>query len=92
MPLPIAPIAGFALRYGMVAIATYAVTRRIAPGRRDQRVEDALDALDEGLTYRREVQQANATARFRRAIRFGGEGPGLEVDLSALGRLRIRRI
>ncbi len=92
MPLPLAPLAGFALRYGMVAMAAYAVTRRIAPGRRDQQAEDALDALDEGLTYRREARQANATARFRRAIRLGEEGPGLEVDLSALGRLRIRRI
>lgn len=92
MPLPLAPVAGLALRYGTVALATYAVARRAAPGRRDQRAEDALDSLDEGLTVRRDAEQANATARFARTIRLGQDGPGFHVDLSALGRIRIRRV
>jgi len=44
MPLPLAPIATIALRYGVVAIATYAVTRRIERGYFDQRGEDAMTA------------------------------------------------
>ncbi len=92
MPLPLAPVAGFVLRYGSIALATYALTRHLAPGRRDQRAEDALDALEEGLTYRREAEQANAGARFRRVIRIGEKGPGIEIGLSALGRLRIRKL
>jgi hypothetical protein len=92
MPLPLAPIAGFALRYGTVALATYAMTRKIAIGRRDQRAEDALDNLDEGLSVRREPGQTNTTAKFRRTIRLGENGPGVEIDISALGRFSIRKL
>ena len=92
MPLPLAPVAGVALRYGAVALITYAVTRKISHGRRDQRAEDAMDDLNEGLSVRREAGQTNATARFRRVIRIGNNGPGVEIDISALGRLTIRKI
>ena len=92
MPLPIAPVAGIALRYGAVALAAWAATRRLERGFRDQRAEDALDALEEGLTLRREAGQANATGRWRRRVRLGTDGPGVEIDLAALGRLRLRRI
>lgn len=92
MPLPLAPVAGFAIRYGAVALATYAITRKVSHGRRDQRVEDAMDDLDEGLSVRREAGQTNTTARFCRVIRLGNNGPGVEIDISALGRLTIRKI
>ncbi len=92
MPLPLAPIATIALRYGAVALVAYAATRRVGPGRRDQRAEDAMDDLEEGMTMRRDSSQTNATARMRRVIRLGTDGPGVEVDLTALGRFRIRRL
>lgn len=94
MPLPIAlaPIASLALRYGAVALASYAVARQIETGRRCQHAEDAHDRLDEGVTLRRAPGQANTTARFRRVLRLGEAGPGLEIDASALGRLRIKRV
>lgn len=92
MPLPLAPIAGIALRYGSVALATYAVTRKISHGRRDQRAEDALDELEDGLSLRRETGQTNSTARFRREIRLGENGPGVEIDMTALGRIKIRKL
>jgi hypothetical protein len=92
MALPLAPIAGLALRYGAVAMATYALTRTIDQGRRDQRAEDAFDDLQEGLTVRRDGEQANGTGRFRRVIRLGETGPGVEIDASVLGRVRIRRV
>ena len=93
MPLPIAPIAGFALRYGAVALAGYALSRQMARGRVDQRGEDALDDVPEGLTAHRphDRDQVNATARFRRVIRLGQSGPGLEIDATAFGRIRFRR-
>jgi len=91
MPLPLAPVAGLALRYGTVALAAYAVSRKVHTGRRDQRAEDALDDLDEGVSLRRESGQTSSTARFQRTIRLGAEGPGVEIDISALGRLRIRK-
>ena len=92
MPLPLAPIAGIALRYGTVALATYAVTRKVSRGRRDQRAEDALDDLEDGLSMRRDAGQANTTARIRRKIRLGNDGPGVEIDITALGRIIIRKL
>ena len=92
MPLPLAPITAIALRYGTVALATYAVARQIERGRRDQRAEDALDETPEGLTVRRDGEQMGATGRFRRIIRWGTSGPGVEIDATALGRVRLRRV
>lgn len=96
MPLPIAPLASIALRYGAVAIATYSIARRtrarIEPGRRDQRAEDALDDLPEGVTTRREEEQHSATGRFRRKFTFGKHGTSYEIDASALTRIRVRKL
>lgn len=96
MALPIAPVAGLALRYGAVALAAYATARRIEHGRRDQRAEDALDDTPEGLSLRHEVcppeSTTHITGRLHRTIRLGETGPGVEIDISALGRIRLRRL
>lgn len=92
MALPLAPVAAVALRYGAVAVASYALARQIGPGRRDQRAEDALDEVPEGLTARREPEQTNVTGRIRRVIRLGKTGPGLEIDAVSITRIRIRRV
>lgn len=92
MALPLAPIAAVALRYGTVAVATYALARTVEKGRRDQRAEDALDDIDEGITARREPEQINATARIIRRIRWGNTGPGVEIDLTSLTRIRFRKL
>ncbi|MCI2399990.1 hypothetical protein [Aliiroseovarius subalbicans] len=92
MALPLAPIAAVALRYGTVAVATYAVARSVERGRRDQRAEDALDDTPEGLTARRESDALNATHRFRRVIRLGANGPGVEIDATTLTRIRFRKV
>ncbi|WP_166417856.1 hypothetical protein [Cochlodiniinecator piscidefendens] len=92
MPLPLAPIAGFALRYGAVALTTYAIARSIEKGRRCQKTEDVLDEVEEGLSLRREEGQFSTTGRFIRTIRLGQNGPGAQIDLSALGRLRLTRV
>jgi hypothetical protein len=94
MALPLAPIAAMAIKYGAVALAGYAVARQMQPGRVDQRSEDALDELPEGLSAHRprDRDQINGAARFRRVIRLGATGPGLEIDATALGRFRMRRV
>ncbi len=92
MPLPLAPIAGIALRYGTIAMATWAVAARVERGRRDQQAEDALDGLPEGVTLRREPGQTNSTGRFHRVIRLGNTGPGVEIDFASITRLRIRKV
>ncbi|SMR82248.1 hypothetical protein SAMN04488030_2594 [Aliiroseovarius halocynthiae] len=96
MALPLAPIAVVALRYGAVALTTYAIARSVERGRRDQRVEDAFDEMPEGLTAHREKaqehEQVNATARMRRVIRLGENGPGIEVDAVGLTRIRFKKV
>lgn len=94
MPLPLAPIAGFALRYGTIAAVTYIASRRIQTSRTDQATEDALDKVDDGVSAHRckDAPQANAAGRFRRVIRVGRSGPGIEVDATVLGRFRVRRV
>jgi hypothetical protein len=92
MPLPLAPIALYAVTCGGVALASYRLARRIEPGRRDQRAEDALDDVAEGMTVRREPEQVSATGRLRRVFRFGTTGPALEVDATALGRVKFRKV
>lgn len=97
MPLPLAPLIPLAVRLGLVASTTWAVTRWVRsathPGRTDQRAEDALDELGEGLTLHRpadraEDRQTNATARVRRVVRFRGHA--YEVDAGLMARLRLR--
>lgn len=94
MPLPVAlaPIASVAVRYTTVALATYAIARQVERGRRDQPAEDALDRLDEGVSLRREGEQVNATGRFRRVIRPRAGGPGVEIDISGITRIRLRKV
>lgn len=95
MPLPLAPLIPFAVRLGLVATTTYALTRLVRsathPGRTDQRAEDALDDLGEGLSLHRPAdrgEQTNATARLRRVIRFRGKT--WELDAGAMARVRLR--
>ncbi|AHM03297.1 hypothetical protein roselon_00893 [Roseibacterium elongatum DSM 19469] len=92
MALQFAPIAGIALRYGAVALATYAASRAIAPGRLAQPVEDEMDATPEGLTLRKSQEQANGSARWNSTFRVGSRGPGVHVDLTLLGRLKLKRV
>jgi len=100
MPLPLAPFLPIALRIGAVAAAGWAVrraTRRAMAGRTDQRAEDALDDLAEGLALHAPPDRAipggnqtNAGLRLRRVIRWGSAG--VEVDAALLGRLRLRKV
>lgn len=91
MALQFAPIAGIALRYGAVALVTYAATRAIGPGRLSQPVEDEMDATPEGVTLRKADDQVNGSWRWKRAFRLGPEGSGLKVDATILGRLKVER-
>lgn len=94
MPLPLAPLAVVAFRYGAVALAGYGLSRLIHPGRTNQQAEEAMDETPEGFTAHglKDADQVNATARFRRIFRLSSTGPGVEVDATTLTRLRIRRV
>jgi hypothetical protein len=94
MPFPLVPIAGAALSFGGVAFVTWFFARHVQPARIDQRAEDALDDLPDGLAARRPADrgQSNMTGRFRRIIRLPGEGGAIEIDASFMARLRARRL
>jgi len=90
MPLPLVPIA---LGLSGAALAGWAAVRRSAPARIDQRGEDALDDLPEGLATRRPADhrpQANASARLVRRITLPG-GRSYDIDAGLIARLRITR-
>ena len=98
MPLPLAPLIPLAVRLGLVATTTFAVTRLVRsathPGRTDQRAEDAFDDLGEGLAVHRpgdraEDRQTNAAARMVRVVRVGAQS--WEIDAGLMARLRLRR-
>ncbi|MGB0661292.1 MAG: hypothetical protein ACPGNV_14095 [Mangrovicoccus sp.] len=92
MAAPLAPIAWTAARYIAVAATAYAVARAAGPGPRDQRAEDAMDEVGEGLGLGRDEDAMRASGKYRRTIRLGQAGPGVELELTALGRLRWRRV
>jgi len=102
MPLPLAPLLPIALRLGAVAAVGLALRRVLAAktrvGRTDQRVEDAMDDLQDGLAVHRpadrvaggsDTTQTNTAASFRRTLRIGKRT--FEIDAALLARLRIRR-
>lgn len=84
---------------GTAALAGWAAWRRTQPARIDQRVEDALDELPDGLATRHPLDdrtsdtqaQSNATARLRRRITLPG-GRTYDIDAGLLARLRITRL
>jgi hypothetical protein len=99
MPLPLAPLLPLALRLGAVTAVGLAarawVNRNSFPGRTDQRAEDALDDLGEGMSLYRPADRAvdgasqtSGTARMVRVIRVGGRA--WEVDAGLIARIRLR--
>ena len=100
MPFPLAPFVPIVIRLGLVAGAGLAAQRLWAAttqvGRTDQRAEDALDDLGEGLAVHRPADRAadggtqtNTAGRIVRTIRIGRRR--IEIDAAFLGRLRIRK-
>ncbi|RMF41333.1 MAG: hypothetical protein D6754_01280 [Alphaproteobacteria bacterium] len=93
-PLMLSPLALAALRYAGVAALAFYAARRAAPAR--EAGADPLDAVAEGVTFGEDrVEHGRAwriAGRFRRAIRAGRAGPGVEVDFGLLARLRLRPI
>ena len=92
-----APFLPFALRLGAIAAVGYVAQRLIlrhgVPGRTDQRAEESLDDLEDGLAFHRPADaagQRNTSVRLRRTFTLGTRR--FEVDASAIARLRLREI
>lgn len=86
MALPIIPLA---LVAGAVALV-----RNVHVLPVNQSVEDTLDGVSEGLAAHRDQagQQVNGSYRWIRIVRFGRAKTGLEIDLSAIGRIRFKKV
>ncbi|KPQ07325.1 MAG: hypothetical protein HLUCCA12_05800 [Rhodobacteraceae bacterium HLUCCA12] len=93
MPLPLVPVAGAALKYGGVALAAWMVARSVAPARIDQRAEDALDDMPEGLALRRprDREQGNATGRLVRRVKLPWMDRPVDIDVAFYARFRARK-
>lgn len=92
MPLPALALTASALRIGLVAYAGYSLYRQIGRAPADFRAEAAMDDLQEGMALRKGNDAVNGSYRWKRTIRLGENGPGLELDASLLGRFRVRRL
>lgn len=98
MPLPAAlpPLAWAALRLGAIAAVAVYASRRDLSRPKDAEHEHLLDRLPEGFEagpHRAEAERAiHGHGRFRRVVRLGSDGPGVEIDAAALLRLRVRRV
>jgi hypothetical protein len=99
MPLPLAlpPLALKAGQFALVAAVAWRAARHVhAAGPRAETREDALDTVEGGIDLTRAAVPGAArmdlAAATRRSFRLGADGPGIEADLSLLGRLRLRRI
>lgn len=77
----------------LAAVTVYASKRSSHP--KDALHEQVLDDLPEGFAghaHRAEAERAvHASGRFRRTLRLGPRGKGLEIEAAGLGRLRMRR-
>lgn len=99
MPAPaaLAPLAWKAAQIGaVVAVTWYAARRQRPEGPRDVWRERVMDEVDEGVEtdFERGSNEARAAgaARFKRTVRVGATGPGVEIDFTSLARLRVRRV
>lgn len=90
MALPVVPI----VLAASAVTSVVAVVRKIHISPMIQDVEDTLDTVDEGVSVRKMDgnRQVNGAVRWKRVVRFGADGPGIEIDASALGRVRWRKV
>lgn len=99
MPLPAAlpPLALKLGGYALTAAVAWSAARRVEmAGPRAAAREATLDEMPEGATLTRAQEDDRARldldARLRREFRLGPDGPGFAADLSAMARLRLKRL
>ena len=99
MPAPaaLAPVAWKVAQFGAVAaVAWYAARKRRPEGPREVWRERVLDEVEEGVetdfSRSSEETQMGAAVRWKRGIRLGANGPGVEIDVTGLSRLKLRRL
>lgn len=99
-PIALAPFAWKAAQLGAVAAISYYAARRQRghqqPGPRDVWRETALNDMDEGLetdaSHGADGGRLSVAGKFKRGIRLGADGPGIEVEFATLTRFKFRKI
>lgn len=99
MPAPaaLAPVAWKVAQIGAVAAVVWLAARKRRPsGPHEIWRERVLDEVEEGLetdcSRSDDTARAGAAFRWKRGLRFGANGPGVEIDISGLTRLKVRRL
>ena len=95
-PVALAPFAWKAAQFGAVAaVAWYAARRRKPAGLREVWRERVLDEVEYGVEtdFSRTTDETylGASGKWRRTVRLGTNGPGIEIDATGLTRIRLRR-
>ena len=96
MPAPIvlSPIALRLIAAG--GVAAVGALMRARRARASVPRDDLLNETEEGLALRRErvdgASQTTAEGRWRRTVRLGRRGPGVEFDFSGVVRGRVRPV
>lgn len=96
--LPVLPPLAMRLGgYALTAAAAWAAARRVsANGPRSEAREASLDRVPDGVDLTRsqegDAARMDLDARLQRDLRLGENGPGIAADLSAMARLRVRRL
>ena len=96
MPAPVlfTPLTAQLVAVGAAALVAVAMRARRA--RSSVVRDDVLDEVEEGVAVRSErvdsARQTTVEARSRRILRWGRSGPGVEIDLSAAVRGRVRPV
>lgn len=96
MPLPLAPIAGVALRYGAVALIGAVIAKRSMKTRdhkdvaREQSFNDIQDGIDLERVESEDEVQLEGTHGYWQRVWLGNRG--IELDSRILARLRIRKL
>lgn len=99
-PIAIAPLAWKAAQLGAIAAISFYAARRhrrqdvVEP--RDIWRETALNDLPEGVETEASHNDGEgrlaAAGKFKRGVRIGANGPGIEMEIAAITRFRFRKL
>lgn len=92
MAVQFTPLAAWALKYGAAAAVGFAAARFLPRGRLAPAVEAEMDRAPRGLRLRRAPGQIAGSVRAIKSMRLGRISPKLQLDGTALMRLRVRRV
>ena len=92
MPIVLPPLAGIALKYTTVALASYALAHATGPARPNPVLDAIMDDTAEGPSLELANGQISANFRWRGALRLPSLGRGYQIDATALTRLKVNRL